>query len=246
MNENQVPKIKNYFQDKNTIAWQKLCAYIDKVAVENREEFSPYEALGTELYGQILSLPKSISKLKKVKKIWLYGSNLISIPPEIGEMEDLEYFDVYTSYNLKWFPYEITNCKKLIDSRVSTRALFGNPKNKKLFPDLINNPVRYDGEEVKCSICRKPNNYKSISQYWISQSVGTDVLPLLANICSDECLSILTNSSDGLVHKGGKDIKLPTYKTQTISINISETEIENINQSDKEPKLLKLIKKIWE
>jgi hypothetical protein len=249
MNNNQIPRIKNYFQDKNSVAWQKLCEYIDKVAIENKEEFAPCEELGVELYSQILTLPKSISKLKKVKKMCLYGSNLISIPPEIGEMEDLEYFDPYTSYYLRWFPYEITNCKKLVDSRVSTRALFGNPKNKKLFPNLQKNPIRYDGEEVNCSICRKSITYDLTSQYWISQRVGTDVLPLLANTCSDECLSILSNSTQqGFVHKGGIDIKFPTYKdlTETKTIIIKTSEIENANQSNKEPKLLRFIKKIWE
>ena len=58
----------------------------------------------------------------------LYGSGLVRIPPEVGEMTALEDFDPYTSYRLHWFPFEITRCPKLKDSRVSTRALYGNFK----------------------------------------------------------------------------------------------------------------------
>lgn len=101
--------IEKFEQNRDSLAWKKLCSYIDRLAEEENEEFSPYEELG-ELFYEIHTLPESISKLKKVKKIWLYGSQLKSIPPEIGEMESLEYFDPYTSYSLHWFPFEIVNC----------------------------------------------------------------------------------------------------------------------------------------
>lgn len=175
----RISKIENNVQDRDSVAWQKLCEYIDKAAEENDDEFSPLEALGKELFFQIHTLPESISKLKKVKKIWLYGSKLKTIPPEIGEMQALEYFDPYTSYDLHWFPYEITKCKNLKDSRVSTRALYGNYKNRMKFPCLDNNPVRYFGEIVKCSVCGKLMSYDQTNQLWVSLSVGTDVLPLL-------------------------------------------------------------------
>ena len=93
------------------------------------------------MFSQIHSLPETISKLKNVTKVWLYGSNLKRIPPEIGEMEALEYFDPYTSYDLHWFPYELTNCKSLKDSRVSTRALYGFFNDRIVFPRLTHNPV---------------------------------------------------------------------------------------------------------
>ena len=163
-------------QDRNGVAWKKLCEYVDKVANENAEEFSPLEALGQELFSQIHILPETISKLNKVKKVWLYGSKLKRIPPEIGQMELLEYFDPYTSYDLHWFPFEITNCKNLKNSRVSTKALYGNYKNRMSFPGLTNNPVRYFGDTVKCSVCGKTMIYEETNQLWISLLVGTDVL----------------------------------------------------------------------
>jgi hypothetical protein len=240
-------------QNRNSFAWKKLCEYVDKVATENKEEFSPLEELGQELFSQIYTLPESISKLKKVKKIWLYGSKIKRLPPEIGEMESLEYFDPYTSYDLHWFPYEIINCKKLKDSRVSTRALFGNFKNRMRFPLLTYNPVRYFGETVKCSHCNKEISYEQTNQLWITLRVGTDSLPLLANLCSIACEEKLPKPEIGYVpfpHKGGAELKQPTnkewnelmqqkYKEQKI-------EIQNISTQEKEPKLLKLIRKIWE
>ena len=99
----RISKIDNDVQDRNSLAWKKLCDYVEKVAAENCDEFSPLEDLGQELFAQIHTLPETISKLKKVKKVWLYGSKLKRIPPEIGQMEALEYFDPYTSYDLHWF-----------------------------------------------------------------------------------------------------------------------------------------------
>lgn len=93
---NRISAIKNDVQDRNSYAWKRLCDYIEKVASEGNDEFSPLEELGPELFSQIYTLPETISKLKKVKKVWLYGSKLKRIPPEIGKMEALEYFDPHT------------------------------------------------------------------------------------------------------------------------------------------------------
>lgn len=245
--------IENEVQDRNSVAWKMLCDYVDMVERDNRDEFSPLEELGPELFSQIHTLPETISKLKKVKKLWLYGSKLKRIPPEIGEMESLEYFDPYTSYDLHWFPYEITNCKNLKDSRVSTRALYGNFKNRMGFPHLIQNPVRYFGESVKCSVCKKEITYDRLNQLWISLSVGTDVLPLLANLCSTECEGKLPQPPKGYVqhpHKGGADLKQPTYEeweeANVVKLTFKDLEKMNESNKDKAPKLINLIRKIWE
>jgi len=248
---NRISRIKNDVQDKNSLAWIKLCEYVDKVAQENGQEFSPSEAIGHELFTQIYTLPESISKLKNVKKVYLYGSKLKRIPPEIGQMESLEYFDLYTSYDLNWFPYEITNCKNLKDSRVSTRALFGNYKTRMGFPLLQHNPVRYEGQSVKCSICKKEMSYEETNQLWITLRVGTDNLPLLANLCSKECEEKLPKPPENYIqnpHKGGADLKQPS-EDEWEEVNLIEiplNEIENKNNEVETPKFLKLIRKIWE
>lgn len=199
-------KIKKDNQDRNTEAWLKLCDYIDECVENESEEFFPAKHL-KEQFRQIRTLPESIAQLKKVKKLHLYGSSLVSIPPQIGEMDALEVFTPYTSEDLCWFPYEITRCKNLKDSTVSTRVIYGNKKNKKLFPDLANNPVAYHNAIVKCSICNKEMEQSRTQQYWLSLWVGTDVLPLLVNLCSMECGSKLPQGAEGYLpyaHKGGE------------------------------------------
>lgn len=200
------PKIKNNIQDRSSLAWMKLCAYIDLVVSEERELFRPVEGIGSELYQQIYTLPASIALMKKVKHINLYGSMLTSIPPEIGQMDALETFSTYTSHRLHWYPFEITHCKKLSGSKVSTRALYTHLKGKRGYPDLQNNPVRYHGDSVKCSVCRKEMDYRQTNQLWISLQVGVDVVPLLANLCSTVCEQMLPHPAEGYVqfpHKGG-------------------------------------------
>lgn len=263
----RISKIENDVQDRTSIAWKKLCEYIDKVANENLDEFSPLEELGLELFSQIYTLPETISKLKKVKKVWLYGSKLKRIPPEIGEMEALEYFDPYTSYNLHWFPYEITKCKNLKDSRVSTRILYGNYKNRMGFPDLAHNPVRYFGDTVNCSVCNKVITYDQTNQLWISLLVGTDILPLLTNLCSKECESKLPIPPKDYLrfpHKGSSafvyqfsedelfDLEVEYYeKSKSDSLtNLEETQnnknpLKNKSEVSQFP-LLKLMRKIWD
>jgi hypothetical protein len=145
-----------------------------------------------------------------VKVLCLYGSNLLRIPPEIGEMEHLEEFDPYTSYGLHWFPYEITRCRKLKSSRVSTRALYGNFKHAPPFPSLQSVVAQLVPD--KCSVCSRPLVTRKVEQAWISLPVATDVLPLLVNACSQACLSKLPQPPKRYAqgpHQGGRSVLQP-------------------------------------
>ena len=66
--EYKLTNIENDVQDKSSEAWVKLCEYVDKIADEGSDEFSPFKYLGKELYMQIYTLPESIRKLKNVKR----------------------------------------------------------------------------------------------------------------------------------------------------------------------------------
>ncbi|HTY61763.1 MAG TPA: hypothetical protein VMG30_05850 [Acidobacteriota bacterium] len=77
---NRIFAIPNDDQDRSSEAWDHLCAYVEAVAADGRDEFSPLQNLGAELFAQIHTLPETISKLKAVKKLWLYGSKLKRIP----------------------------------------------------------------------------------------------------------------------------------------------------------------------
>jgi hypothetical protein len=191
-------------------AWKSLEAYIQKVAADQGHEFNPRAGIGSEKWEQIIALPPSIGLLQSVKVLRLYGSHLVRIPPEIGEMTNLEEFDPYTSYRLHWFPYEITRCKKLKRSRVSTRALYGNWKNRAPFPRL---PSMSDElAPACCSVCRGPFTEKGPYQRWVSLWVATDVLPLLVHACSSKCLQSIPQAPDGYVpkpHRGGLEMRPP-------------------------------------
>jgi hypothetical protein len=215
--DNGLLKIPNNVQDKNTEAWYRLYEYVEQVYEEELEEFHPSKVLGRELYHQIFTLPDSIAKLKKVKVFHLYGSKLKRIPTAIGQMEGLEKFIPYTSYDLHWFPYEITYCKNIKDSIVSTRAIYGNYKGTMMFPSLEGNPVRYHTPTIRCSHCRKEMPQEETDQYWISLVVGTDVLPLLVNVCSEECRNNLPTPPTNYFqypHKGGVEMGLPTITSR--------------------------------
>lgn len=247
-------KIREDCQDRNSVAWKKLCEYVTIVAEEGRIEFSPAEYLGRDLFAQIYTLPETIASMKSVRRMWLYGSNLRRIPPEIGQMTELEHFDPYTSYSLRWFPFEITYCKQLTTSRISTRAVFGNYKNRKPFPDLKDNPARYFGDKVRCSVCKKELTYNEVNQLWITLDVGTDTLPLLANLCSDECERNLPAPPVGYIpyaHKGGPDLKqtglnaiLNEWNDKQSKKYRKSIQPAQSKKSEKTP-LLKLIWKNW-
>lgn len=206
-------------QDTECDAWKRLCELVEQAAADGRTEFAPRSDLGEDDWVHIVTLPPSIAKLKSVRHLHLYGSNFVRIPLEIGEMESLESFDPYTSYRLHWFPYEITRCKNLRGSRVSTRALYGNYKYRPPFPRLEPgmHAGRVEPSELplkcsalgtirRCSVCDKPFEDRRQHRVWISLRVATDVLPLLVNACSVECVNRLPPPAEGYTkrpHRGG-------------------------------------------
>ena len=100
-------------QEISSDAWKSLEAYISKVRADDDDELNPIAGIGPEKWEQVITLPASIGTLQSVKVLSLYGSHLVRIPPEIGDMTNLDEFDPYTSRCLHWFPYEITRCKNL-------------------------------------------------------------------------------------------------------------------------------------
>jgi len=197
-------------QDTGSEAWGALEAYIARVRADESDEFDPLTGIGWERWEQIITLPKSIGTLTSVRFVSLYGSHLVRIPPEIGDMANLEEFDPYTSRCLHWFPYEITRCPTLKRSRVSTRCLYGNYKYRPPFPRLPRDLAAFS--PAVCSVCREPFTQERIYQAWISLNVATDVLPLLVHACSEKCIDGLPTPAAGYVqepHFGGLDLKQP-------------------------------------
>jgi hypothetical protein len=208
----RVHAIHTEAQDTECDAWNQLLDLIDRAVASGATEFAPGEELGWESWWQIVTLPPSISRLKSVKRLVLYGSNLDRIPPEIGEMVSLEEFDPYASYRLHWYPYEITRCRRLKSSRISTRALYGNYQVRHPFPRLYDTfnflPLATPSE---CSVCRSRLESRIVRR-WISLNIATDVVPLLVNACSLACIGALPDPADGHVqtpHRGGSQLEQP-------------------------------------
>jgi len=166
--------------------------------------------------------------MKSVKRLYLYGSHLVRVPPEIGEMDGLEELDIYTSYRLHWLPYEITRCQKLKRSRASTRAFYGNYKYRPPFPRLSSYPLTNsksaEAGEKKCSVCESKFGGPA-NQAWISLKVATDVMPLLVNACSEACIQKLPLPAREYVdypHKGGLDLLQPLDHYTTVTAKKSK------------------------
>ena len=201
-------------QDTGCEAWTLLESMIERALARHATEFAPGLEMRPELWCQIVTLPASIGNLKSVRQLYLYGSHLVRVPIEIGDMDNLEEFDAYTSDRLHWLPYEITRCRKLKRSRMSTRVLYGNYKYRPPFPRL-GAGIDSGLAPSQCSVCRRPLPDSGVKQVWISLRVATDVIPLLVNGCSEACLQRLPTPATGYVdypHRGGLELQQPpTY-----------------------------------
>ncbi len=209
---NTEPQLHTEIQNIECEGWKLMLSLVHKAEIEKCQEFAPGLEFSPALWSQIITLPPSIARLKSVKKLYLYGSHLVRVPPEIGEMVNLEEFDAYRSYRLHWLPFEISRCAKLKRSRLSTRALYGNRKYRPPFPRLGVEAVNLGEAPVNCSVCNQslPGN-KSL-QVWISLRIATDVMPLMVNACSKECIGRLPTPEQGYVdhpHCGGLELKQP-------------------------------------
>jgi hypothetical protein len=197
-------------QDTQCDAWKFLEQLVETAAAKRSREFAPGLEMSPEMWSQIITLPRSIAKLTSVKRLYVYGSHLVRIPPEVGAMAKLRELDIYTSYKLHWLPYEVTRCSKLKLSRASTRALYGNYKYRPPFPRLGMESRNASFVGSNCSVCGQRFSPQSLRQVWISLRVATDVFPLLVNACSDECVRRLPKAPPGYVagpHTGGLDLQ---------------------------------------
>ncbi len=205
-----VPNLHTDAQDVTASGWHLLLELIRSARAASSSAFEPLATIPADQWPAVITLPPSISDLKTVTTLRLYGSHLRRLPPEVGRMRALSNLDVYTSYSLHWFPYEITRCSALNDSRVSTRALYGNIKTRLPFPRLTN-PVDTLMPQT-CSVCDQPFRDSGVQVLWTTQRVATDVVPLLIHSCSSECTSLIPDAPGGYYprpHRGGGGVGMP-------------------------------------
>jgi hypothetical protein len=208
------PVIHHEAQNTDCDAWLRVCDRIEVAIKTGQREFAPLEGLSGTERAEIVTLPATVGRLADVQRLELYGSHLVRIPPEIGGMRSLAWLDLYTSYRLHFLPYEITRCSNLRDSRISTRALFGNHKFRPPFPELTQ-PANAAALALlapsSCSVCGSSVTGPLVAR-WITLGVGTDWVPLLVNACSTACTDALPTPPAGYVqhpHIGGASVVQP-------------------------------------
>jgi hypothetical protein len=77
--------------------------------------------------------------------------------------------------------------------------------------DFPPGPLGTESERC-CSVCARPLGELPPHRVWISLPVATDVLPLLVNACSEECIPSLPTPPEGYVqepHRGGLEVEQP-------------------------------------
>lgn len=205
-----VPNLHTKSQDVTTPGWQLLLQLVGSTCVAPASVFEPLAAIPADQWSAVITLPPSISDLTMVTALRLYGSHIRRLPPEIGRMSALSYLDLYTSYSLHWLPYEVLRCSALRDSRMSTRALYGNVKTRLPFPKLTAPQLTFVPQT--CSVCDQPFRADGAQLLWTTQRVATDVVPLLIHSCSSDCTSHVPNAPEGYharPHRGGGGVGMP-------------------------------------
>ena len=205
-----VPTLHCEAQDHSVSAWKRVVELVNECERAQSTVFEPSAHMSWDDWLEVTTLPASLGRLAAVKQVRLYGSPLRRLPPEIGRMAALEELDIYTSYAFHWLPYEITRCANLRQSRMSTRALYGNIKTGLPFPRLAG-PIE-TVLPLTCSVCDTPFNGARPQLFWITLRVGTDVVPLLVHSCSKDCTLSLPKPPPCYhprPHRGGGGVGMP-------------------------------------
>lgn len=205
-----VPNLHAEMQDTSVPGWQLLLKLIGAEGSVTADIFEPSAKVPPDQWSGVIVLPPQIQTLTAIRDLRLYGSHLRRLPPEIGRLAALENLDVYTSYSLHWLPYEVTRCARLRQTRMSTRALYGNVKTRLPFPRL-QGPVDILVTST-CSVCDRQFGENPPQVFWTTQRVGTDFAPLLIHSCSAACTDRVPDAPDGYharPHRGGGGVGMP-------------------------------------
>ncbi len=191
-------------------AWDIACEVIHTTAKKGLKELNLGKEMDRSDFMALNTLPESIGGLKDLERLVLYASNLSSLPRELSRCGRLKWFEPYKSYRLHWLPYEMKHCSRLSDSCISTRALYGNYRMRSPFPDLNKCKWEWPIGRSYCSVCGL--EVACLEQYWTSQVVATDVVPLLVSVCSKSCFERIEDGPEDYIqkpHKGGVLLQQP-------------------------------------
>jgi hypothetical protein len=205
-----VPNLHDEMQDNSKPGWQAMLNLVAANRSATMTVLEPSATIDADHWADVITLPSEIQTLTVLKQLRLYGSHLRRLPPELGRLAALEDLDIYTSYSLHWLPYEVIRCKHLSQTRISTRALYGNIKTRLPFPRLSGTLEALMPQT--CSVCDETFGSRAAELFWTTQRIGTDVVPLLIHSCSPECVSCVPDAPDGYharPHRGGGGVGMP-------------------------------------
>lgn len=205
-----VPSLHVDTQDISSPGWTALLKLVAEASAKHAKIFEPSASLAADQWSSVITLPQSVGALAAVEQVRLYGSHLRRLPPQVGRLEALEDLDIYTSYSLHWLPYEVMRCSRLRETRMSTRALYGNSKTRLPFPRLAG-AIEVLMPET-CSVCDQAFGEDEPQVFWTTQRIGTDIVPLLIHGCSAACVALVPDSPKGYYarpHKGGGGVGMP-------------------------------------
>ena len=190
-------------QDTESDAWKYICDAIETAAARDQTELDFRGA-------PVVTLPRSIGKVKSLRRLNLYSSKIQRFPRELGELPELVEITPYTSYGLHWYPFELARAPSLRMSTVSTRALYGNYKFRPPFPLLA--PYAEAKPPRPCSVCDAMFEDRGSHRYWLSIRIASDIVSALVNACSSACVAALPPAADNYVdrpHRGGPSVEQP-------------------------------------
>lgn len=197
-------KLDEYFRQRDPCTWDELVFKIMDAADRRAKTLT----LETK---SLASIPSCIGECTKLEKLSLMGQDLVTLPPQIGNLPELTYLQTYCCMVL-FYPFELLNCKRLHVSGqslyIDLKSLLGRKGN--MFPRMPStikscagespqcSQTAIDGWDVKgadaaamCSWCRAAWPSSAFTSWIQGQFPGgdrRDILPLLARFCSQACL----------------------------------------------------------
>ena len=89
-----VPNLHADAQDITASGWHLLLELVGSTRAASSSAFEPLATIPADQWSAVTTLPPSISDLKTVTTLRLYGSHLRRLPPEVGRMTALSNLDV--------------------------------------------------------------------------------------------------------------------------------------------------------
>jgi hypothetical protein len=173
----------------------------------------PYEIVGNNLTGE---LPESIQNIVSLKSLYL-SSNKLTLPPEIGNLYNLEHLELYDN-NLSSIPPEIGNLYNLQQLYLSGNNLTSVPYEIGNLHNLTSLDLSFnDLTDIPIEICYMNN----LQFLWIMGNKLTHLPVEIESLSSLQDFDLNNNDLTSLPKTIGKLTKLS-------SLNLNDNKLKNL------------------